>query len=114
MAVAPRVVFAEGDNQSLRDRNLMQLTDEKAKEKLQHRLRRIEGQIRGVQSMLTEERDCREILQQLSAIRSAVQGVSVLLLEDYMSDCFVNLEDKTQQDREELLKDLIQLLGKNS
>jgi DNA-binding FrmR family transcriptional regulator len=92
----------------------MQLTNEKAKEKLVHRLRRIEGQVRGVQSMLTEERNCREILQQLSAIRSAVQGVSVLLLEDYMSDCFVNLEEKTPQDREELLKDLIQILGKNS
>jgi DNA-binding FrmR family transcriptional regulator len=92
----------------------MQLTDEKAKEKLVHRLRRIEGQVRGVQSMLNEERNCRDILQQLSAIRSAVQGVSVLLLEDYMSDCFVNLEDKTPQDREDLLKDLIQILGKNS
>ena len=92
----------------------MQLTDENAKEKLMNRLRRVEGQVRGVQTMISEERNCRDILQQLSAIRSAVQGVSQLLLEDYMSDCFVNLEEKTPQERDDLLKDLIQILGKNS
>ncbi len=92
----------------------MQLTDENAKDKIVKRLRRIEGQVRGVQSMVTEERNCRDIIQQLSAIRSAVQGVSNLMLEDYMSDCIVNLDDKNPESREELLKDLIQLLGKNS
>ncbi len=90
----------------------MQLTESNAKEKLINRLRRIEGQVRGVQSMVSDERNCRDILQQLSAIRSAVHGVSLLLLEDYMSDCFVNLEEKSTQERDELLKDLIQILGK--
>ena len=92
----------------------MQLTDQESKEKLINRLRRIEGQVRGVQSMLSEERNCRDILQQLSAIRSAVQGVSKLLLEDYMSDCFVNLDEKSTDERDELIKDLIQIMGKNS
>ncbi|MDX9851169.1 MAG: metal-sensitive transcriptional regulator [Anaerolineaceae bacterium] len=90
----------------------MQLTESNAKDKLINRLRRIEGQVRGVQSMVSDERNCRDILQQLSAIRSAVHGVSLLLLEDYMSDCFVNLEEKSTQERDELLKDLIQILGK--
>ena len=92
----------------------MQLTDENAKDKIVKRLRRIEGQVRGVQSMVSEERSCRDILQQLTAIRSAVQGVSNLMLEDYMSDCIVNLDNKNPESREELLKDLIQMLGKNS
>lgn len=91
----------------------MQRTDNQAKDKLINRLRRIEGQVRGVQSMVADERNCRDILQQLSAIRSAVQGVSLLLLEDYMADCFVNLEEKNPLERDELLKDLIQILGKN-
>lgn len=90
----------------------MQLSENNAKEKLINRLRRIEGQVRGVQSMLADERNCSDILQQLSAIRSAVQGVSLLLVEDYMADCFVNLEEKTPQEREGLLKDLLQVLGK--
>ena len=92
----------------------MKLTNEAAKEKIFKRLRRIEGQVRGVQSMVGDERDCREILQQLAAIRSAVQGVGTLLLEDYMSDCFINLDDKTPDERQELLKDMLQMLGRSS
>ncbi len=92
----------------------MQQTESNPKETIIKRLRRIEGQVRGVQSMVINERNCREIIQQLSAIRAAVQGVSMLMLEDYMSDCFVNLADQDLEQREELLKDLIQLLGKNS
>lgn len=92
----------------------MKLTNETAKEKIFKRLRRIEGQVRGVQSMVGDERECREILQQLAAIRSAVQGVGTLLLEDYMSDCFINLDDKTSDERQELLKDMLQLLGRSS
>ncbi len=92
----------------------MQQTESNPKETIIKRLRRIEGQVRGVQSMVMDERNCREIIQQLSAIRAAVQGVSMLMLEDYMSDCFVNLADQDLEQREELLKDLIQLLGKNS
>ncbi len=90
----------------------MQLNQNQAKDKLINRLRRIEGQVRGVQSMVSDERNCRDILQQLSAIRSAVQGVSLLLMEDYMADCFVNLEEKNPQERDEILKDIIQILGK--
>ena len=92
----------------------MKLTNEAAKEKIFKRLRRIEGQVRGVQSMVGDERDCREILQQLAAIRSAIQGVGTLLLEDYMSDCFINLDDKTPDERQELLKDMLQMLGRSS
>ncbi len=43
----------------------MKIQNQEAKEKLVQRLRRIEGQVRGVQGMLDEERDCREIMQQL-------------------------------------------------
>jgi CsoR family transcriptional regulator, copper-sensing transcriptional repressor len=56
----------------------MKLQNQEIKKQLLSRLRRIEGQVRGVQGMIDEERDCQEILQQLSAIRSAVQGTSVI------------------------------------
>ena len=55
----------------------MQLTDIDIKEDLMKRLRRVEGQVRGVEKMLDENRDCREVLQQLTAIKSAVQQVSM-------------------------------------
>ena len=92
----------------------MKLSNENDKEKIIKRLRRIEGQVRGIQNMVGEERDCREILQQISAIRSAVQGVGTMLLEDYMSDCFVNLDGKNPDERQELLKDMLQMLGRSS
>jgi DNA-binding FrmR family transcriptional regulator len=62
--------------------------------------------------MVTEERDCRELLQQISAIRSALQGVTLALVEDYASDCLLNKFDDDPAKRQELVKDLITLIGK--
>lgn len=84
------------------------------KEELQKRLRRIEGQVRGVQKMLDEERDCREIIQQLAAIRSAVQGASVLFMKQYASDCLMSADSSDEAARALLVDDLIGLLGKAS
>ena len=64
--------------------------------------------MRGVQTMVNEDRQCREILQQLTAIRSAVMSVSTVVLENYMSDCLLNLDDKSIQERQELMDDMIQ------
>lgn len=91
---------------------IMKLINPKTKEGLNNRLRRIEGQVRGVQTMVTEERDCRELLQQISAIRSALQGVTLALVEDYASDCLLNKFDDDPAKRQELVKDLITLIGK--
>lgn len=92
----------------------MKTNDDQIKEKLVHRLKRIEGQVRGVQTMVNEDRQCREILQQLTAIRSAVMSVSTVVLENYMSDCLLNLDDKSIQERQELMDDMIQLINKAS
>lgn len=91
----------------------MKLQDPNAKQGLIRRLRRIEGQLRGVQTMVDEERDCQDILQQLSAIRSAVQGASLAFLEQYVSSCL--LENTAGDDREQrakLSRELVALLGK--
>ncbi len=90
----------------------MKLTDEDAKEQLLRRLRRIEGQVRGVQGMVTEERDCREILQQLSSIRSAVQSASQAFVEEYASRCLLGDEANDRARREQLLKDLLVLFAR--
>ena len=90
---------------------MVNLKNPQAKRNLLGRLRRIEGQVRGVQDMLEEERSCSEILQQLTAIRSAVQGASLVLLREYATDCLINAEEDPRQ-REYLVQDLIDLLGK--
>jgi DNA-binding FrmR family transcriptional regulator len=83
------------------------------KDDLQKRLKRIEGQLRGVQKMLEEDRECHEIVQQLAAVRSAVQGATLVFMRDYASDCLMNLETENDKEtREMLVDDLIGLLGK--
>jgi len=52
------------------------------------RLRRIEGQIRGIEKMLIDDRDCESLLTQLAAVRSAIESVGALMLNNYMKLCF--------------------------
>lgn len=59
----------------------------KDKEDLLKRLRRIEGQVRGVQRMVAEEKYCVDILVQIAAIRSALDRVGLILLEDHTRGC---------------------------
>ena len=54
------------------------------------RLRRIEGQVRGLQKMVEEGRYCVEILQQVSAVVQALNGVSKRVLRNYLETCATN------------------------
>ncbi len=58
-----------------------------AREDLIRRLKRIEGQVRGIQRMVEQDRACGDILAQLSAVNEAVRRVSVLLAEQYALEC---------------------------
>ncbi|MGH7476404.1 MAG: metal-sensitive transcriptional regulator [Longimicrobiales bacterium] len=51
------------------------------------RLRRIEGQVRGVQRMVEEERYCADILVQISAVHEALRGVGKLLMRNHLEHC---------------------------
>ena len=51
------------------------------------RLRRIEGQVRGLQRMVDEDTYCIDILTQVSAVNKALQGVAVCLVEDHLGHC---------------------------
>jgi len=57
------------------------------KRKILVRLRRMEGQIRGIAGMVEEERYCIEVLQQLASLRAAADGVALKLLRDHMDGC---------------------------
>lgn len=54
------------------------------------RLRRIEGQARGLQGMVTDEKYCIDILTQVSAMTSALQSVALALLDDHLSHCVLH------------------------
>jgi DNA-binding FrmR family transcriptional regulator len=59
----------------------------KDREQIQNRLRRIEGQVRGVQRMVDEEAYCIEILTQIASIVSALEKVGTILLKDHVEHC---------------------------
>lgn len=97
----------------------MKIQEENSKTKLIKRLRKIEGQVRGVQAMLEEERECREIMQQLTAIHSAVQSTSRVFFRDYASMCLAEMEGEeaqgtsiTFEKREKMVQEMIDLLDK--
>jgi DNA-binding FrmR family transcriptional regulator len=57
------------------------------KEAIQKRLRRIEGQVRGLQRMVDEDRYCINVLEQVSATTRALQSVALELLDDHLAHC---------------------------
>lgn len=59
-----------------------------SQEALLKRLRRIEGQIRGIEKMIEDGRDCVSIVIQLAAVRSGVEGIGALVLKNCMKICF--------------------------
>ena len=62
------------------------------------RLKRSEGQLRGIQKMIEEERDCIDIITQLSAVRSSVDRVIELLITENLMECINNpLENPVKQ-----------------
>ena len=62
------------------------------------RLRRLEGQVRGVQRMVEEDRYCIDVLTQISAIQAALDKVALGLLDDHARHCVIGQGDDAQQD----------------
>lgn len=60
---------------------------EVSRETIVKRLKRIEGQIRGLQKMVADERECESIVTQLAAVRSAIDSVGALVLNNYVQIC---------------------------
>jgi DNA-binding FrmR family transcriptional regulator len=70
-----------------------------------NRMRRIEGQARGVTKMVDEEKYCIDILTQISALTSALQAVAVGLLDDHLKHCVVDAARMNSADAEEKIKE---------
>jgi DNA-binding FrmR family transcriptional regulator len=67
-------------------KNPMELPDQTVND-LQKRLRRIEGQVRGLQQMLAEERDCRDVVTQIAAANKALEQVGFILVSAGLTWC---------------------------
>ncbi|MDX6690850.1 MAG: CsoR family transcriptional regulator, copper-sensing transcriptional repressor [Solirubrobacteraceae bacterium] len=70
-----------------------------SKDQLQGRLRRIEGQIRGIEKMIDEDRYCIDVLTQISAAQAALEKVALGLLDGHARSCVLPAEGQMQADR---------------
>jgi DNA-binding FrmR family transcriptional regulator len=84
------------------------------KKELQDRLRRIEGQVRGLQRMVDEDQYCIDILTQLSSVQAALRAVGMGLLDDHVRHCVRESIEQGEGDEkvEELMTAVIRLTGK--
>ena len=80
------------------------------KEALMTRMKRIEGQAKGIEKMIEEERYCIDIVQQLKALSSAADEVALIILQNHIEGC---ITDAIQEQRgEDYIKELIATIRK--
>jgi DNA-binding FrmR family transcriptional regulator len=79
------------------------------KDQLQARLRRIEGQVRGVQGMVEEDRYCIDVITQISAIQAALDKVALGLLDDHARHCII---DGQSDDKTDMTDELMAAVGR--
>jgi DNA-binding FrmR family transcriptional regulator len=94
-----------------KDRKLNSKND---KDALIRRLKRIEGQVKGIQSMVDDERYCIDILTQVTAVKSAINAVGVMILENHIKGCLIDAIENQEEDRDALIEELISLIGRYS
>jgi DNA-binding FrmR family transcriptional regulator len=80
------------------------------KEQVRNRLRRIAGQIGGIERMVEEERYCIDILTQISAAQAAIDKVALALLDDHTRHCVVGAG--TAAEREEKTEEMMEAVGR--
>lgn len=85
---------------------------EAERDSIVQRLKRIEGQARGIQKMVEDGRDCMDILNQIAAIRAAATGLSGELLETYLVRCMVDPEGFDSPER--AVQQAVRTLVRNS
>mgnify|MGYP001463903464 CR=1 FL=1 len=79
---------------------------------VKNRLKRIEGQFRGILKMMDEQQECQDVITQLSAVRKAVDRRLGLLVSMTLAQC-VRKQVEEGQDTEELVKEAVDLLVKS-
>jgi DNA-binding FrmR family transcriptional regulator len=81
------------------------------KDRLIKRLRRIEGQVRGVERMVEDDRYCIDVLTQISAIQAALDKVALGLIDDHARHCVIGGPDDKKADRtDELMASIARLM----
>lgn len=81
-------------------------------DKIKNRVKRIEGQLRGILRMMEEDKDCKDVITQLSAARTAIDRTIGVVVSSNLIKCVKDAEIKGQNS-EELVKEAVDLLVKS-
>ena len=82
------------------------------KDAVRRRLRRVEGQVRGVEQMVEDDRYCIDVVTQISAIQAALDKVALELLEDHARHCVIDAADGDKEEKTaELMGAVKRLVG---
>lgn len=76
------------------------------------RLKRIEGQVRGLHRMVDEDTYCIDVLTQVSAVQSALKGVALALLDDHMQHCVLHAAQQGEEEAMEKLDEVSAAVGR--
>ncbi|WP_252501685.1 metal-sensitive transcriptional regulator [Sporosarcina sp. Marseille-Q4943] len=82
-------------------------------EKVVNRLKRIEGQIKGILRMIEEGKDCKEVVTQLSASRSAIDRTIGVIVSSNIIACMQNIDENNSMSQEDIVKQAVDLLVKS-
>ncbi|MDT4763225.1 metal-sensitive transcriptional regulator [Sphaerochaeta sp. PS] len=86
---------------------------QEVKDKIDPRLARIEGQIRGIRGMVQEDRYCVDILLQLSAVISALKRVEDLVMENHLNTCVTDaLKSEDERESQQKIAELMDVMAK--
>jgi len=81
-------------------------------DQLKNRVKRMEGQLRGILKMMEDNKDCKEVITQLSAVRSAVDRTMGVIVSTNLVDCVIEAE-KNGERMDEVIKEAVNLLVKS-
>ncbi|WP_077620298.1 metal-sensitive transcriptional regulator [Bacillus sinesaloumensis] len=81
-------------------------------DKIKNRVKRIEGQLRGILRMMEENKDCKDVITQLSAARTAIDRTIGVVVSSNLVECVRNADEKGEN-TEELVKEAVNLLVKS-
>ncbi|MGN7385877.1 metal-sensitive transcriptional regulator [Sporosarcina sp. SAFN-015] len=82
-------------------------------DKVINRLKRIEGQIKGILRMIEEGKDCKEVVTQLSASRSAIDRTIGVIVSSNIIACMQNIDESNSMSQEDIVKEAVDLLVKS-
>ncbi|MCS0824833.1 metal-sensitive transcriptional regulator [Cytobacillus firmus] len=81
-------------------------------DQIKNRVKRIEGQLRGILKMMEEQKNCKDVITQLSAVRSAVDRTAGVIVSSNLVEC-VLVAEKRGEKTDELIKEAVNLLVKS-